>query len=352
LPAHLSRPLAVGTGIVLLVTGLVLVMLLSTDWLDGPLGVGRRMALAAELYVVEADGTSRASLTDEPGLMHWGPALSPDGQTLVYTFALPPEPGVLVLANADGTGRRPFAVGRATGYLAIWSPDGSRLAYIAQEGGDTDTAELMVMDADGNNPRRLTTNQAPEYGASWSPDGRRIAFGSKQDGIWRIYVIDVEGSDMRALVGSEQGNAPSWSPDGRMIAFTSDRMGNDDIYVVDAEGGPARRLTTANRHHDNAVWSPDGRQLAFNSDRDGTNDLFVMDADGGNLRNLTRTPELAEVVATWTPDGQRLIVSANALERARVWSVPALRGVGMGLLTGLMAAILLMRSPSQTVQGS
>jgi hypothetical protein len=67
-----------------------------------------------------------------------------------------------------------------------------------------------------------------------------------------------------------------------------------------------------------------------------------MDADGGNLRNLTRTPELAEIVATWTPDGQRLLVSANPLERAGMWPGPALRAVGFGLLSGLTAAMLLI----------
>jgi TolB protein len=135
--------------------------------------------------------------------MNWGPSLAPDGQTLVYTFARPPEPGELVLANPDATCRRPLGGGPMHGYLAVWSPDGSRLAYIAQEGPDTDTAELAVIDADRSNPRRLTTNHACQYGASWSPDGRRLVFGSKQDGTWRVYVINADGSDPHPVAGTE-----------------------------------------------------------------------------------------------------------------------------------------------------
>jgi hypothetical protein len=105
----------------------------------------------------------------------------------------------------------------------------------------------------------------------------------------------------------------------------------------------ARRLTTGAGHHDNAVRSPDGRRLAFNADRDGANDLFVMDADGPGPRNLTRTPDVAEVVATRSPHGQALIVSANTLERAGLWPGPARRAAGVGLLAGLTVAAAVLR---------
>jgi TolB protein len=329
------------------VTGGLLLAASGTDRLDPLLGIGRGPGPTAELYLVAVDGPGPTRLTAEPGVLHWGPAWSPDGRTLAYTLARPPAPGELVLADPDGTRRRPLAAGQAFGYLPAWSPDGARLAFIAQAGGGAATAELAVVDADGGHLRRLTANAAQEYGASWAPDGRRLAFGSRQDGTWRVYVLDAdgaEGADPRPVAGTEQGNAPAWSPDGRTIAFTSDRTGNDNIYVVAAAGGAARRLTTGPRHHDNAVWSPDGRRLAFNSDRDGgANDLFVMDADGGNLRNLTRTPDLAEVVAAWSPDGQRLVVAAHPLRRAGLWPVPVLRAGGVGLLAGLTAALVLRR---------
>jgi dipeptidyl aminopeptidase/acylaminoacyl peptidase len=178
-----------------LVTGGLLLAALGTDRLDAPLGIGRGFGPTAELYLVAVDGPGRARLTDEPGVLHWGPAWSPDGRTLAYTVARPPAPGELVLADPDGGRRRPLAAGRAFGYLPAWSPDGARLAFIAQAGGDTTTAELAVVDADGGHLRRLTANAAQEYGASWSPDGRRLAFGSKQDGSWRVYVLDADGAE-------------------------------------------------------------------------------------------------------------------------------------------------------------
>ena len=332
---------AAGTVAACVVVGVALLTARATDRLDGPLGIGRHLSPSSELYAVNADGTGRARLTHEPGRLHWGPAWSPDGRTLAYTFAEPPAPGQLVLTNPDGTDRRPLTTDDRGGYLPAWSPDGARIAYLAQRGGDTATAELMVIGADGTSPRQLTSNDAQEYGASWSPDGRRLAVGSKRDGTWRVYLMDADGADARPLPGTERGNAPAWSPDGRTIAFTSNRTGTDAIYVVDAGGGEARRLTGGDRHHDNAVWSPDGRRLAFNADRDGANDLFVMDADGTNLRNLTRTADLAEVVATWSPDGERLVVAANPIDRDALWPGAVLRALGIGLLAGLATAALL-----------
>jgi signal transduction histidine kinase len=89
LPARGGRRRAVagGAGAAVLVTGGLLLAALGTDRLDVPLGIGRGLGPTAALYLVAVDGPGRARLTDEPGVLHRGPARSPDGRTLAYTVA-------------------------------------------------------------------------------------------------------------------------------------------------------------------------------------------------------------------------------------------------------------------------
>jgi TolB protein len=68
--------------------------------------------------------------------------------------------------------------------------------------------------------------------------------------------------------GSGQAVVPNWSPDGDRVLITSDRTGNISIYVVDLDGSNLKRLTNNPHQNDNAVWSPDARRIAFSSDQE------------------------------------------------------------------------------------
>lgn len=311
----------------------------TTTWLDSPLGIGRHQASDSNLSVVTVDGTGRTVLLRSDGMSLWGPAWSYTGKSMVYSLGTR-RTGVFTLVTSfPGLGQHTLTHDRRNSYLPAWSPDGRRIAYISQEGGKTSTAELYVIGTGGRGERRLTHDAAWEYGASWSPDGRRIAYGSEQGGKWHVWIMNADGSGARILAGTEQGNAPDWSPNGRTIAFTSDRTGNDNIYLVGDSGGTARRLTTGPCHSDNARWSPSGRLLTYAVFcPHGWNDIYVMNADGSHPRDLTNTPNIEEEVPAWLPDGRRIGFAAFQVERDSDWPAPVLRGLGIGLLLGLLAA--------------
>ena len=48
--------------------------------------------------------------------------------------------------------------------------------------------------------RQVTFDAAANFYPSWCPDGRRLAFSSNRDGDWDIFVMDVDGSNVRQLV--------------------------------------------------------------------------------------------------------------------------------------------------------
>ena len=126
----------------------------------------------------------------------------------------------------------------------------------------------------------------------------QIVFMSRREGKPEIYVMDIDGQNLRRLTNNRDNDWwPSWSPDGKRIVFVSERDGNREIYVMDADGRNPQNLTNDHNEDWYPSWSPDGKRIAFMSRRDGhiidfapTYEIYVMDADGGNPQNLTNNP--------------------------------------------------------------
>ncbi|MEM9950845.1 MAG: hypothetical protein AAFV93_19665 [Chloroflexota bacterium] len=186
---------------------------------------------------------------------------------------------------------------------------------------DGNDYEIFVMDGDGN-IEQLTNNDVNDWAAGWSPDYSEIAFRSQLDGMSRIYVMNADGSDMRAitpdtLYAGDWGRAgiPTWSPDGESIAFEAvdfvNTSNNFDIFVVNVDNGKIEQITDTPSNEWHPDFSPNGRQIAFARDEVGTDcyntcDIYVMDADGSNQFRYTYTDGM-DVFPQWSPDGNHIL---------------------------------------------
>ncbi len=181
--------------------------------------------------------------------------------------------------------------------------------------------EIYVINADGSGLRRLTRNDVPDGGPTWSPDGQRIAFVSSRDRTGDdIFVMNADGGDQQNLTRKPgRDGGPEWSPDGRTILFTGVPVGqlavvagavsasgpNPDVYVMNADGSEQRNLTrTRELGEFGAAWSPDGRRIAFDESHSTWARVVVMNADGSGKRGVTH--RLADAFMSWSPDGRRI----------------------------------------------
>ncbi len=191
-----------------------------------------------------------------------------------------------------------------------WSPDGSQLAFAAQD-WQTRRSALHLADLQGNVGPALLTEQTRLDNISWSPDGTRLLFeGITEELFGELMFINRDGSERRTLTSSTglDGDARI-SPDGQQIVFASSRKGARDIYLMNSDGSNVRRLTRHFAEDADPAWSPDGRWIVFVSNRgSGRNmsrvySLYIMSADGSNQCQLTEG-ESSVWEPVWSPDGQ------------------------------------------------
>lgn len=152
---------------------------------------------------------------------------------------------------------------------------------------------------------------------SVSPDGKRILFDSDRTGNSELYLMDLDGNNLKRITNSaEHDNSPKWSPDGKHIVFARDLPGeNSEIFIINADGTNERRLTNAPGDDSHPNFSPDGKRIVFNSARTSPDlriewrlqfhEVFTMNIDGSDVRQLTSF----KIVSTYpsiSPDGKKI----------------------------------------------
>jgi TolB protein len=165
----------------------------------------------------------------------------------------------------------------------------TRIAYVTAVGtGQNTQYSLIIADSDGYNPQTVVRSREPLLSPSWSPDGSKIAYVSFEHGNSAIYVQDVTTGSRRLVSGKRGINgAPNFSPDGRRLAMSLSFEGNPEIYVMDLGSGALTRLTNSLAIDTEPDWMPDGSSLVFTSDRSGKPQLYQVPASGGTPLRLT-----------------------------------------------------------------
>ncbi|MDH4045007.1 MAG: PDZ domain-containing protein [Gemmatimonadota bacterium] len=147
---------------------------------------------------------------------------------------------------------------------AVWSPDGKRIAWFNDQGGEYG---LMVADQDGATPRRIDIPDPTFYFVpTWSPDGTRLAF---TDTDYRVLVVEIASGklthvDTDRFAHPERSMNPVWSPDSRWVAY-SRRLDNQlrAVFIHDTRSSDTRQLTDGMADAISPVWDASGKYLYF-----------------------------------------------------------------------------------------
>jgi TolB protein len=169
---------------------------------------------------------------------------------------------------------------------AFWT----RIAYITMVGsGNNANYSLIVADSDGYNPQVVARSHEALLSPKWSPDGTRIAYVSFESGNSAVYVQNITTGSRQLISGRAKGinSAPAWSPDGTKLALSLSYTGNPEIYVMDMGSRQETRLTRSLAINTEPVWSPDGQSIYFTSDRSGRPQIYRIAASGGTPERIS-----------------------------------------------------------------
>lgn len=213
-----------------------------------------------EVTVLGDQNWARARWEDVAPNQLTNPRLSPNGKRALFEHR-----GDLFTVPVDeGSWRNITRTSGVADRHPVWSPDGSRIAWFNDEGGEYG---LVVADQDGADARRIDIPDPSFYFVpTWSPDGTKLAF---TDTDYRVLILDlasggVTHADTDRFAHPERSMNPVWSPDSRWVAYAR-RLDNQlrAIFVYDTRDGVARQLTDGMADAITPVWDESGDYLYF-----------------------------------------------------------------------------------------
>jgi dipeptidyl aminopeptidase/acylaminoacyl peptidase len=199
-------------------------------------------------------------------------ALSPDGGTVYFVSDLTGTMQLWSVPVAGGVPNRlSYECDRVGAYRL--SPDGRRIAYGADEGGDERWA-LWVMKSDGTDARRISErSDRIHHAVGWTPDGRAVlAFANLRDErFFDLYEIPADGGSAKTRFRHDgTGFGAAVLPDGRIVVTTNRGRSDENHLHLVARDDAVRRLTPEApiAMHQSAHAFGDGFLVLSDRDRD------------------------------------------------------------------------------------
>jgi Tol biopolymer transport system component len=223
----------------------------------------------------------------------------------------------------DRSFKRTGGVGERAIYdEVVLSPDGSRVA-VCMEDQANESADLFVLDVASGAKTRLTTSARTEFVMApvWSPDGSRIAYVTIRKGQEGIYMRAANGQGAEELLYKNPGafmNLTDWSRDGRFLTFAISDLKGGALYVLPvdvASGGRDRKpveITRNDLRMFSPRFSPDGRFLSYTVvDQANKSEVFVRSIDPAAKGGPWQLSDGSSGMAFWRRDGKELYYPAR-----------------------------------------
>ena len=237
-----------------------------------------------ELRVADADGQNPSTVvrSSEPVI---SPMFSADGTRLLYVSFEDKKPIVYVQSLQDGA-RRKVAAFKGSNSAPAWDPDGKRMAVVLTRDG---ASQIYMMNLDGSGLRRLTQGSNIDTEPAFSADGKTIYFTSDRGGSPQIYRMAATGGEAKRVTFSGTYNvSPTPSPDGKLLAYIGRDEGRFRVMLLDLASGQTRALTDTARD-ESPSFAPNSQAVLYATVQAGRGVLGTVSLDGKTRARLSES---------------------------------------------------------------
>jgi tricorn protease len=317
----------------------------------------------SDLWTVSASGGIAAKLTSHPGIES-NPYFSPDGKWIAFNgdydgnrdvFIIPSEGGmpirltyhpssdyvtgwssdgkkVVFSSTRNSLNRRVsqmFEISIEGGmasqlplpsaYLGEYNPDGKYYAYTPLPNAFTtwrryrggEAPHVVIFNTSDNSIKKVARKDSNDTYPQWMGDN--VVFLSDRDRVMNFYSYDTKTDTIKQLTSFTGPDVKTWGTDGKQIVY--EREGY--LNLLDAKNGKSVKLAIKvpdealnTRGHfvkvqDNineSDISPTGKRAVFSA----RGEILTVPEKKGDIRNITRTPDVMERSAVWSPDGKKI----------------------------------------------
>jgi dipeptidyl aminopeptidase/acylaminoacyl peptidase len=297
------------------------------------------------------------------------PQLSPDGRQVAVVVATPVwktdkrDTRIDIVEVASGA-RRTLTHDREDVSSPRWSPDGTRLAFLAKD-DKTKQSQIYVLPLAGGDAQRITDTKEGVDEFTWSPDGKKIAYITQDPPVnekaikahdkafqvtdgnfllrkalapWHLWVVAASGGTATRLTRGDwslqtdqEGATPLvWSHDGKSVVFTKfpgpywGPSFRSVIAEVSADGKGKPVTIVGDQGANDFAYAPGGDAFAFmrarNGDQNNGNAVYV--GDRRATRDATAALARNFNAYAWLPDGKALLLQGERGTRSVLWVQP------------------------------
>jgi dipeptidyl aminopeptidase/acylaminoacyl peptidase len=278
------------------------------------------------------------------------PSFSCDGGT-VFHLRGAGMPQLWAMA-VDGSGARPLAeLGEKVGFVRR-APKDDRLVFGIDAGGD-ERQQLWLAHGETVSPLTEAPGAIHDFGA-WSPDGSAIAYAAndRDEAHFDVLIHPIGGAARRLYQGTHQLTVSAWHPDGdRLLLLADEAEGDQALFVLHSETGAVQAVPHPRPAGFKSVrWAKDGSHLLGLSDGGGEfQALCRIDPQTGSVTPWVSAPGADVEVWALSPDGLQLATVENHRGYARLRVGPAEASLSVVDLSPGMVADLAWSPDSATL---
>ena len=196
----------------------------------------------------------------------------------------------------------------------VWSPDGSKIAFMANPRGNYD---IFTMNADGSDITPVTSFPSDEKTLSWFPDGKSIVFTREIKRFVRkelsLFRVNIGTKSIKRIIPRyDKSHAiPHVSPTAPIVTFTAKRLMGWDVAVYNMDKNKLKYLDEGGKSC-RARFSKNGEKLAYVSTKDDKKgEIWIMRPDGSQKTGLTDREETYDYFPCWSPDDKFIAFNSS-----------------------------------------